>query len=647
MSESNTASDVAVDVDAEPRLRAKHLGLRLPMMPDVPELVPARMINEILYCERLFYLEWAQGEFDDNWFTVEGRAVHRRPDKPGGELPPKPEERAGRKRKKAEANEEDDEPAEVPEPRPYEARSVWLSSERLGITAKIDIVEGDESGRVLPIEYKRGKAPDLPEGAYLPERAQICAQVLLLRENGYVCDDGAIYFAASKRRVPITIDEDLIQTTVDAVKRARVVGSAGVMPPPLVDSPKCNGCSLVGICLPDETNLLRRLEQNADDAEMLEEPPEEIKRPGIEDDLLGPLEQDPWGLAEVAAPEPEIRRLHPARDDKMPLYVQAQGARIGLSGERLAVTSKEGTTEARLTNTSQVCVMGNVQVSTQALKALLDRAIPVAFFTTGGYFLGRACGYSSKNVELRIAQYASARDHAFCSRFARGIVAAKIRNGRTMLRRNHEAVEASVLFELEQLAKKAEKTEDPEALLGIEGSAARVYFASFAGMVKGAPEVRETFDWAGRNRRPPKDPLNALLSFAYSLLSKEFAVTLESVGLDPMLGFYHRPRFGRPALALDLMEELRPIVADSTVISAINNGVVGVDDFVRAAGSVALTPEARRRFIVAYERRMDQLVTHPIFAYRLSYRRLLEVQARLLGRVLLGEIEAYPSFRTR
>lgn len=114
-----------------------------------------------------------------------------------------------------------------------------------------------------------------------------------------------------------------------------------------------------------------------------------------------------------------------------------------------------------------------------------------------------------------------------------------------------------------------------------------------------------------------------------------------------MLGYYHRPRFGRPALALDLMEEMRPIVADSTVISAINNAVVGPDDFIRAAGSVAIRPEARKRFIVAYERRMDQLVTHPIFGYRLSYRRLLEVQGRLLSRVLLGEIDQYPPFRTR
>jgi CRISPR-associated protein Cas1 len=357
-------------------------------------------------------------------------------------------------------------------------------------------------------------------------------------------------------------------------------------------------------------------------------------------------------LTDTGVPEPgegpELRRLHPARDDRLPLYVQAQGARVGLDGERFVVTARGGEqTEARIAGTSQVCLLGNVQVSTQALRTMLDRSIPVSFFTTGGYFIGRAWGFSEKNVELRVAQYAAAREEAFCLAFAQGIIAAKIRNARTLLRRNHEKPDGTVLFELEQLARKAEAAKSQEALLGIEGSAARVYFGAFTGMVKGAAEVREAFDWAGRNRRPPRDPLNALLSFAYSLLAKDLAVTLGAVGLDPMLGFFHRPRFGRPALSLDLMEELRPIVADSTVITAINNGVVGPDDFVRGAGAVALSQDARRRFIVAYERRMDQLVTHPVFGYRSSYRRVLEVQARLLGRMLLGEIDRYPSFRTR
>jgi len=155
------------------------------------------------------------------------------------------------------------------------------------------------------------------------------------------------------------------------------------------------------------------------------------------------------------------------------------------------------------------------------------------------------------------------------------------------------------------------------------------------------------FDLEGRNRRPPRDPINALLSFAYSLLTKELAHTIASAGIDPLLGFFHQPRFGRPALALDLMEEFRPIVADSTVISAINNGVVTSSDFLEHPTGVALKSYGRKRFILAYERRMDQLVTHPVFGYRISYRRVLEVQARLFGRFLLGEIPSYPEFRTR
>jgi CRISPR-associated protein Cas1 len=141
--------------------------------------------------------------------------------------------------------------------------------------------------------------------------------------------------------------------------------------------------------------------------------------------------------------------------------------------------------------------------------------------------------------------------------------------------------------------------------------------------------------------------VNALLSYAYSLLAKDITVTIVAVGLDPYVGFYHRPRYGRPALALDLMEEFRPIVADSVVLSVINNGMLTAADFLRRGPAVALESQARRRFIEAYEKRLDTLVTHPLFGYRISYRRVLEVQARLLARHLTKELPAYPPFRTR
>ena len=498
--------------------------------------------TRVLYCERLAFLEWAQGEWADNEFTDDGRWVHRRADEGTGKLPAPDAKDAA-------------------EAKPYTARSVWLTSEKLGLTAKIDVVES-EGGTALPIEYKRGTAPDVPEGAYLPERAQLCAQVLLLREHGFRCEEAALYFAASRRRVTIAIDDDLVRTTLAAIARVRALCETPNPPPPLEDSPKCNGCSLVGICLPDETNALR--DEVVTDREM-------------------------------AAPDmvpKEMRRLHASRDDRLPLYVQEQGARIGIDGERLVVKSKESTIEARLSNTSQVAVYGNVQVSTQAIRALLERGIPLFFFTYGGWFTGRLVANDSKNVDLRIAQHRAADDETFRLAFARALVAAKLRNARTIVRRNHPAPDAVLLGHLEQLAKKAERCDAAESLLGLEGTGARAYFGAFTGMLKGEGAKLGAFDLDGRNRRPPKDRVNALLSFTYGLLAKDVALALTAAGLDPLLGFYHRPRFGRPALALDVMEELRPILADSVVLNAINTGVIGVDDFIERAGAVALAPPA-------------------------------------------------------
>ena len=155
------------------------------------------------------------------------------------------------------------------------------------------------------------------------------------------------------------------------------------------------------------------------------------------------------------------------------------------------------------------------------------------------------------------------------------------------------------------------------------------------------------FDMNGRNRRPPTDPVNAMLSFGYALLTRAFVVALSSVGFDPYRGFYHQPRYGRPALALDMMEPFRPLIVDSVVVTAINNGEVKPTDFVRTPVGTNLSASGRKRFIASFERRMSQEVTHPMFDYRVEYRRLFEMQARLLSRFLLGEIPDYPNFLTR
>jgi len=228
------------------------------------------------------------------------------------------------------------------------------------------------------------------------------------------------------------------------------------------------------------------------------------------------------------------------------------------------------------------------------------------------------------------------------------MVSGKIRNARTMLRRNARGLPQETLHRLAEQRRRAERAESLEQLLGMEGTAAREYFAAFPLMFKqddNDPAMPFAFD--SRNRRPPRDPVNALLSLIYSMLTKELVIALIAAGFDPYMGFYHQPRYGRPALALDLIEEFRPLVGDSVVIGLINNGEVRRSDFIERAGAVALTPNGRKRVIEAYERRLETVVTHPRFGYAISYRRIFEVQARLLGRYLTGEIASYPPFVTR
>ena len=227
---------------------------------------------------------------------------------------------------------------------------------------------------------------------------------------------------------------------------------------------------------------------------------------------------------------------------------------------------------------------------------------------------------------------------------ARQIVFGKIKNCRTLLRRNHKVPPPAILAELDRLAERARTAASMNTLLGTEGAAARTYFSEFQGMIK---SDSLDFDFRGRNRRPPRDPVNAVLSFFYSMLIKQAMVTALAVGFDPYLGFYHQPKYGKPALALDLAEEFRPLIADSVCLGLINNGELGHEHVIARGDAVALTQNDRRKVIEAYERRMDTLITHPFFGYAVSYRRILEIQTRLLSRHLLGELPAYPVFRTR
>jgi CRISPR-associated protein Cas1 len=353
----------------------------------------------------------------------------------------------------------------------------------------------------------------------------------------------------------------------------------------------------------------------------------------------------------------DVRRLVPARDDLRPLYLNTQGVRVSKSGEVLKIFEKEKLLqEVRFNDICQLNLFGNIQATTQTIQSLCEADIPIAYFSQGGWFYGITHGLGVKNIYLRREQFRLADVPSFCLRLAKALVAGKIRNQRTMLQRNHVEPPVSALNMLKCMQEDAERAGVTEELLGIEGNAARYYFQHFAGMIKtddepacgdGEPKSPFSFDFVNRNRRPPRDAVNALLSLAYSVLAKDLTIVCHAVGFDPYLGFYHQPRFGRAALALDLMGPFRPLIADSAVLSAINTRMVTLRDFVQAGSSVALRPEGRKAFFRAYEQRMDTLVTHPLFGYRVNYRRLLEIQARLLARVLTGELNTYPVFTTR
>ncbi len=569
--------------------RQPELPLPFPELAGDLPLLPVRMINEYQYCPRLAYLEWVQSEWADSADTVEGRHAHRRVDKTGGDLPAA---------------------AAIDADTRIHARSITLSSNRLGLIAKLDLIES-EDGAVIPVDYKRGKRPHVAHGAYDPERVQVCAQGMILEEHGYRCDEGALYFAASRERVVIVLDDTLRALTRNAIDGMRLVAAGGQIPLPLVDSPKCPRCSLAGICLPDEVNFLHRGDT----------PP---------------------------------RPLAVLRDDALPVYVQARSAKVAKAGETLEIFVEDAKASVvRLNEVSQLVVMGGVYVTTPCLHELMAREIPVTWMSYGGWFVGHSAGVGQKNVELRTAQYRASFDERTCLRLARGFVVAKIQNCRTLLRRNwkDDDIPQAVLDGFAQDIEAARRAHGLAELLGVEGNAAARYFGDFRKLLRrpqeGGAGVEFAFDFTRRNRRPPADPVNALLSFAYSMLVRTLTVTLSAVGFDPYRGFYHQPRYGRPALALDLMEPFRPLIADSAVIQVINNGEVKPSAFNSAAGSVALDADGRKRFIAAFERRLSHEVTHPLFGYKIAYRRLLEVQARLLGRYLLGELDDYPNFVTR
>jgi CRISPR-associated protein Cas1 len=591
------------------------------------DLLPIRMCAELVYCPRLFHLEHVQGIFVHSSDTIDGRSEHDRA------------RRRGSVRRLAVAGDE-------PPPWSSLPRKLLLQSEAWGVRGEEDLLELD-GDRVVAVESKHGASPRteshmwedhaLPYRAWPGDVAQLGLYIALLREAGLPCDGGRVFYRGDRATTEVPWSFDLERFLLDVVARAREVARLVIPPEPLRDSPKCLGCSLHGVCLPDEHHAL----QAVDDSQA------------------------------------EVRRIVPSRDDRAVVYVTTPGTVVGKQSESLTLRRRDGVSErVLLKDVAHVAIVGPSYVTGQCMTLLLDSGVSVSHHTSGGRLVGFTSPIAARNVGLRRAQFRAADDRERTLAVARAIVLAKVHNQRTVLRRwrrgatviaedamggpmpewadaseptderDERDARASCAVALRQMLhaqRAAQRAGDLDVLRGHEGEAAAAYFGALPQLLPPAWRA----DLGPRSRRPPRDRVNAMLGLGYALLCRDAISACVMVGLDPMLGFLHTMIAGRPALALDLMEPFRAAWVDVAILRLLATQGLGRDDFLVSSLGVTLTDAGRRAFIGAYERRADELTTHPRFGYRMSYRRLLELEARVLAKSLGGEIDDYVPLRTR
>lgn len=485
------------------------------------------------------------------------------------------------------------------------SRRQYLASDTLGVSGYTDLVE-EKNGVPYPVEFKKAGT-----GNWLNDQVQLCLQGLLLEEKtGVSIPHGYIFYIGSKRRRKVPFDKELRETTLRYVAEARSLLESRKIPKPVHDN-RCNGCSVRSICLPDEVAYLHELDE----------------RP---------------------------KRIKPALGIDNVLYVDEQGCAIKKTGERLLVVKENDVLrDIPLIHLGQVVISGNVNLTTPAMQTLLHEGIPVVFLSAYGRYHGALTPQVSRNSLLRSAQHKVANHPDACLELSKAFVHGKVVNMRTMLQRrkwqasDNENPELEPLLahikDMKTMEKRISKATELTELLGIEGNASAAYFGAFNFMLKS----EMGFDFQRRSRRPPADPINALLSFAYSLLTADIMSAIQIVGLDPYIGFFHQLKYGKPCLALDLMEEFRPIIADSVVITLINNRRIKPEDFTQSHGGWYLKDHRRKVFYAAYEARKNETITHPVFKYKLTFRRVMELQVRLLAKYLTGEIDSYTPLTIR
>ncbi len=325
------------------------------------------------------------------------------------------------------------------------------------------------------------------------------------------------------------------------------------------------------------------------------------------------------------------------------VYISTDGAFIGKTDERLRVRAhKETLLDVPLIKVDGVVALGRATVSPDALKELLERHIPLSFMTRTGRFLGRLEPELNKNIFVRAAQWKAAGETPRSIHIVRSFIRGKLKNYRTALMRARREGIAPIepgITRLEQAIAPINRTQTIDSLRGLEGAGSAAYFTHFTHLIR-----NKNFTFTTRNRRPPTAPINALLSFGYALLLHDIQGAINIVGFDPYLGYLHTQRYGRPSLALDLMEEFRPLVVDAMVLAAINRKALTPKDFENepVSHAVSLTDAGRHTFLRLYEQKKQSKFKHPVMGRQCTYQEAFEIQARLLAKYLMSETEQYP-----
>jgi CRISPR-associated protein Cas1 len=546
-------------------------------------------LHALAYCERLFYLEEVENMRVADERVYAGRRLHV-------EL----------------AREEDEE----------EWLTFNLESERWGLTGKIDCVRRRD-GMIVPYEHKRGRSARSREGVaetWPSDRLQVIAYALLVEEHtGHEVAEGRVRYHADNVMVRVPIDEQARADLASAVARARELQSTVVRPPVVDNERLCVRCSLAPVCLPEEARLAKQLE-------------------------VPPVLE--------ARQEHQRLRLFPADDDRRTMHVMTQGARVGRKGDRFEVTAPEETPQLHpVHEIGQIVLHGFSQITTQALRLCAEQEIGVHWLTTGGRYMGAwVSGIGS--VQRRIRQYQALTDSSLCLRLAQKLAEARARGQLSfLLRASREAGRAvtevrDAIGSIRKLLSPLSRATSMDSLRGYEGSIGAHYFSALPNLI--VPEAGEAMRPHGRNRRPPRDRCNALLSYGYALLLKDVTNAILTVGLDPCLGFYHQPRSQAHPLALDLLELFRVPMVDLPVIASINRRQWDEEtDFQVAGQQVWLSDEGRRKFIGIYERRKADQWKHPVIGHSLSYSRLMELEVRLLEKEWMGEGGLFARMRLR